>query len=310
VLGHKRVVVALLLTAALGGGADRPSAQGPVFRGGVEVVNIGLTVTDRKGTPITDLSRDQIEVFEDGVRQTVSYFSAGGDSVVAPPLHIGLLLDVSESMAQDIELTRTASIKFLNTLRDAEDVTVVDFDTRVRAARFSQSDFPRLVERIRRQKAEGFTAMYDAVGVYLEGAAGQTGRKVMLLYTDGGDTRSALRFRDVLDMLKASDVTVFVIGALDPQRSFGRNEQRMVMTQMAEASGGLAFFVTDIKQLDRIYAQIVSEIRAQYTVGYLSTNPRADGAWREVSIRLVARPDAGELRVRAREGYYAPYRVR
>src|SRR5439155_10595176 len=97
----------------------------------------------------------------------------------------GLMLDVSESMGDDIAFTRTAAVKFLNTLVDAVDITFVDFDTEVRVTRYAQVDFARLIERIRRQKVRGWTALYDAVGVYLDGAADQNGRKVMLLYTDG-----------------------------------------------------------------------------------------------------------------------------
>jgi Ca-activated chloride channel family protein len=292
-----------VLTGAVHASAQQP----PVFRGGVDLVNLGLTVTDRRGALITDLTAADVEIYEDGVRQTVQYFAAGGGTAGAPELHLGVLLDVSESMQQDIEFTRTAAIKFLNTLPDAVDITVVDFDTEVRAARFAQSDFPRLVERIRRQKVKGWTAMYDAVAVYVEGAAGLSGRKVMLLCTDGGDTRSALRLGDVLDLLKASDVTLFAIGSLDHQSAFGRNEQRSVLLQMAEATGGQAFFVSSVKQLDKVYAQIVGEIRAQYTVGYASSNVKADGQWREVKVRLT-RADARNLRVRARKGYYARHR--
>jgi len=126
-------------------------------------------------------------------------------------------------MGDDIRFTRTAAIKFLNTLTDAVDVTVVDFDTEVRAARYSQNEFARLIERIRQQKTTGLTALYDAIGVYLDGASSQTGRKIMLLYTDGGDTRSSLRMNELLDLLKASDVTVYVIGALDHQSSSARD---------------------------------------------------------------------------------------
>src|SRR6185503_21355658 len=99
-----------------------------------------------------------------------------------------------------------------------------------------------LIERIRQQKTDGNTALYDAIGVYLDGAAGQSGRKVMLLYTDGGDTRSALRFGELLDLLKASDATVYVVGQLEHQLQSGRGPQRQILRQIAEATGGQAFF--------------------------------------------------------------------
>src|SRR5439155_5932288 len=133
----------------------------------------------------------------------------------------------------------------------------------------------RAIERIRLQKARGWTALYDAIGVYLDNAGQQDGRKIMLLYTDGGDTRSALTLSDVMDLLKASDVTVYVIGELEHQSSFSRNEQRMVMQQMADVTGGQAFFPLSVKELDQMYEKVLAEVHAQYTLGYHSTNDKA-----------------------------------
>jgi Ca-activated chloride channel family protein len=283
--------------------------QTAVFRGGIDLVNIAVTVTDRRGNLVTELVADDFELFEEGRRQTIRYFATGEveSDATAPELHLGLLLDVSGSMEADIRFTRTASIRFLNMLVDAVDITVVDFDTEVRVARYAQTDFPRLIERIRQQKVRGWTALYDAIGVYLDGAAEQDGRKVMLLYTDGGDTRSVLRLRDVLDLLRASDVTVYAIGALQHQAASARTELRMVLQQIAEATGGQAFFPADIKDLDKVYEQVLAEIRAQYTLGYVSSNDKADGKWRRVEIKVKS-ADGRNLRVRSRKGYFAPYR--
>jgi VWFA-related protein len=282
-------------------------AQAPVFRGGIDLVHIGVTVADRNSSPVTGLSADDFEVYEDGQRQTVQYFAAGdvGDDADAVALRLGLMLDVSESMTDRIGFTRTASIKLLNTLSDAADVTLVDFDTEVRVARYSQQDFPRIVERIRQQKVRGWTALYDAIGVYLDGAAELTGRKIMLLYTDGGDTTSVLTLRDLLNLVKASDVTIYAVGAIDRRALTGRGDLRRVLQQISETSGGVAFFPTDEEDLEEVYERIVAEIRAQYTLGYVSTNSVVDGAWREVEIRLR---DGQHRRIRARKGYYAPYR--
>jgi VWFA-related protein len=282
--------------------------QVPVFRGGVDLVHLGVTITDRKGNLGTDLRAEDFELYEDGRKQTISYFAAGdavGDA--APPRHLGLMLDVSESMGEDMKFTKTAAIKFLNTLLDAVDITVVDFDTQVRVARYSQAEFARLIERIRQQKATGWTALYDAVGVYLDGAAGQDGRKIMLLYTDGGDTRSALTFHELIELLKASDVTVYAIGELEHQSASGRAEAQRILRQIAETTGGQAFFPLSVKELDTFYGKVLAEIRAQYTLGYLSTNEKTDGKWRKVEVKLV-RKDARDLRVRARSGYFAPFK--
>ena len=282
------------------------SGQEP-FRSRVDLVNLGVTVTDRKGNLVADLTVDDFELYEDGRKQTIRYFAAGDGDAAAPPMHLGLLLDVSESMGEDMSFSKTASIKFLNTLTDAVDITVVDFDTEVRAARYSQREFARLIERIRQKKASGFTALYDAIGVYLDDAGGQDGRKIMLLYTDGGDTRSSISFRELVELLKVSDVTVYPIGELEHQSSSTKNEQRMLLQQIAEVTGGQAFFPTAVKELDAVYDKVVAQIRAQYTVGYLSANEKADGAWRKVELKIV-RKDGRDLRVRSRKGYFAPYR--
>jgi Ca-activated chloride channel family protein len=280
-------------------------AQAPLFSGRIDLVNLGVTVTDRKSGLVTDLQAADFQILEDGRPQTIRYFATGEiDPDAAAPLHLGVLLDVSGSMAEDIAFMRTASIKFLNTLTDAEDITLVDFDTQVRVARYGQGDFARLVERIRQQKLGTYTAMYDAIGVYLDGADGQDGRKVMLLYTDGGDTRSSLGLGELMDLLKASDVTVYAIGAFDRGNAYA---QRMILQQMADATGGQAYFPTSVKELDKIYAQIEAEIRAQYTLGYVSANEKADGTWRKVEIK-VTRPGVKEVRIRSRKGYFAPLR--
>jgi Ca-activated chloride channel family protein len=293
-----RPAIALLMTLA------SAIQQVPVYRGAVDLVNLAVIVTAKTGALVSDLTADDFDIYEDGRKQTIRYFASGQEDGAGPALHLGLLLDVSESMGEDLGFTKTAAIKFLNTLTDAADITILDFDTEVRAARFSQQEFARVVERIRQKKAAGFTALYDAVGVYLHDAGEQDGRKIMLLYTDGGDTRSAIPLHELMDLLKASDVTVYPIGALEHQSASARSQQRMILERMAEVSGGQAFFPTSVKDLDSIYDKVVAHIRAQYTLGYLSTNDKADGTWRKVEIRLNRK----DLRPRARQGYFAAYR--
>jgi VWFA-related protein len=278
--------------------------QVPVFRAGVDLVNLGVTVADKKGTLITDLTANDFEIYEDGKKQTLRYFAGGDAANAGPPMHLGLLIDVSESMGEDMSFTKTAAVKFLNTLTDAVDVTVVDFDTEVRTARFSQAEFARLIERIRQKKASGNTALYDAIGVYLDGAGGQDGRKVMFLYTDGGDTRSSIPLHELMDLLKASDVTVYAIGELEHQSSSTKVQQRMIIQQIADVTGGQAFFPAAVKDLDGVYEKVVAQIRAQYTVGYLSTNEKTDGGWRKVDVKVTRK----DLRVRSRRGYFAPFK--
>ena len=188
-------------------------------------------------------------------------------------------------------------------------MTLVDFDTEVRVAKYGQQDFPRMVERIRARRPDGSTALYDALGVYLDGASEDEGRTILVLYTDGGDTRSALAFSDVMTLIRASDVTIYTVGFLEHQSSNLRVEQRARLFQIAEATGGQAFFPSAMKDVEAAYDKIVAQIRAQYSFGYASTNATHDGQWRKVEIR-VKRPDLKDLKIQTRRGYFAPFTER
>lgn len=299
---------AVLTTLLLACGAHAAAAQAVVFRAGVDLVNFSVTVTNRDGELVTDLTREDFEVYDERRQQTITYFASGTSGEEADlPLHLGLLFDTSGSMSEDLELSRSAAVKFLNALPSAESMTLVDFDTEVRVARYGQADFPRLVERIRMRKPDGWTALYDALGVYLDGAESQVGKKVLILYTDGGDTRSSITFSEAVDLLKLSDVTVYAIGFLDHQGGRDRLAQRQRLTRFAGLTGGLVFFPSRAEVLDQVYEQIRQEIEAQYSLGYLPADLEMDGRWRDVEIRIV-RPDAKHLKIRTRQGYFAPYR--
>jgi Ca-activated chloride channel family protein len=302
-----RAAVASLLVVA---GTIPSLAQ--TFRARVDLVHFPVVVTDKQGAPVTGLTREDFEIVEEGKGQSISYFSVGdpedgGRLGEVLPLHLGLALDTSGSMEQDLHDVRTAVVKFLNANASAADVTLVDFDTEVRVGRYAATEYARLIERIRMRKADGWTAFYDALGVYLSGAAAQDGQKILLVYTDGGDTRSSMTFSDLLDLLKASDVTLYAIGYLERQSSSVRNQLRMELQRMAAVTGGQAFFPSSVKELDKIYESIQREIAARYSLGYVSNDTRMNGAWRKVEIKLK-RHDLKHVKLRARPGYFAPFR--
>ena len=275
----------------------------PAFRAGVDLVTFAVTVVDRRGNLVTDLGPGDFEIIEDGQRQTVKHFAQGLGEDEGPATHLGLMVDTSGSMERDLNLARTAAIKFLNMVPEAEDITLVDFDTEVRVTRYPQSDFARLVERIRMRKPDGWTALYDALGVYLDGASRQDGRTILVMYTDGADSRSRLRYGELLDLLKASHVTVYAVGLVERTGRM-RSEVTMRLRQIVETTGGQAFFPSSLSDLDEAYEKVLAEITAQYHLGYLSTNAAQDGTWRDVEI-TVNRPG---VTLRSRKGYFAPYR--
>jgi Ca-activated chloride channel family protein len=292
---------AMLATTGLAG----PGGQS-TFKSGVEVVGFGVTVLDRRGAHVSDLTAGDFEIREAGQEQTISYFARGNDEAPSEPLHLGLLFDTSGSMEEDLRFSRDAAIKFLSAPTHPVDITLVDFDTDVRVARFTDTDFPRLVERIRRRPAKGYTALYDAIGMYLHGASDQAGRKILVVYTDGGDTSSAQTFDDTLTLLRASDVTVYSIGFMAHTSALTKFQDESRLRQIAGMTGGQAFFPTAMKDLDAAYQKVAAEMRAQYSLGYISTNQARDGAWRRVDIR-VKRAGLRNLTIRSRRGYFAPY---
>ena len=248
----------ILGTAIVAAAATGVLGQQGRFRTEVDLVNVAVMVMDRQGNFISDLKPDDFALFEDGLQQHVTHFLRGDTDADALNLRLGLLLDTSGSMQEDIALARTAAIRFLKELPEAHDVTLVDFDTEVRVARYGLADLPRLIERIRTRKTDGWTALYDAMGIYLDGMHGQDGRKILVVYTDGGDTRSAQTFTDIVDMLKASDVIVYGIGFLQHQPTSVRNEQKLRLQQLADVTGGQTFFPTSSKALTQVFDQIVS----------------------------------------------------
>ena len=270
------------------------------FRSGVDLVSFVVVASDKKG-PVAGLTKDDFTILEEGKPQTIQFF-AQGDVSARMPLRLGLLFDVSGSMGLDIDLSKTAAIKFMNAVEHAKDVTLVDFDTEVRLARYSPDDYPRLIERIRAKKVDGWTALYDAIGVYLNGMAMEEGQKVLVLYTDGGDTRSRMSITQIIELLKWIDVQVYAIGFIEHQGS-ARTEQRMRLEQIASATGGRAFFPTSKEQLDDFYEEILDELNGRYTIGYIS-NSTARPGFRKVDIRIT-NPAYRNLKIRARNGYYA-----
>jgi VWFA-related protein len=316
-VGHRslalslRLAVLVVLVAVVALGSLTVTGQ-QRFKAGVDLVQFSVILTDKQGTPITGLKAEDFEILEEGKPQTITYFSEGdpedgaslGDAM---PLHLGLTLDTSGSMERDIHDVRKAAINFLNANYAAIDFTLVDFDTEVRVTRYGDDEVERLIERIRRRKPDGWTALFDAVGVYLNSVGPLDGQKIMLLYTDGGDTRSELTFSDTIDLLKSSDVTLYAIGYLEYQSSSARTQQQSQLQRMAAVTGGQAFFPSSIKELDKIYEKIQREIAARYSLGYLSSDTRKDGAWRKVDIKLK-RQDLKGAKLRTRSGYFAPYR--
>ena len=293
--------LAALAVAAMAGVAWLEGRAQQQFRAGVDLVRLPVVVSGRDGVLVRGLAADAFEIREDGVVQTIAAFAEGapGDAV---PLHVGLLLDASGSMEKDLREAANAAVQFVTALEEAADVTFVDFDSAIRIGRFEPASYPRLFERIRSPKADGMTALYDAIASYVRGADARPGQHVLLMYTDGGDSASRINYSQLLDLLRAGNVIVYALGYLENQSGTARVANQMQLGSIARESGGDAFFPGSVRDVTKAYARILDELGSRYTLGYVSTNTKADGRYRKIQVRLSG-PEHRSARVRARPGY-------
>ncbi len=294
------------LIAAASAGAQEPASQEPAFRTGVDLVSLNVTVTDRNSRYVTDIDVDRFRVYEDGALQDITFFNR-----TQLPIALSLLMDTSASMTEKMGTAQHAAIGFAERLRPEDLASVIDFDSRVEIRQGFTNTLDDLAAAIRRTSAGGSTSLYNAIYISLKEltkiattAAGDIRRQAIIVLSDGEDTSSLVDFDEVLELAKRSDTVIYSIGlrSRDIRTRRGFREADFVLRQLAQETGGRAFFPDEVDDLAAIYAQISDELSSQYTLGYSSKNPLRDGQWR----RLVVRIDQPNVAARTKQGYYAP----
>ena len=301
-----RNVPAIAASTSQAGRAGQPP-QVP-FRAGVDLVSLNVTVSDGSARYITDLSQEEFNVFEDGVKQDVTFFNKTN-----LPIALCLLLDTSASMDTKLPTAQEAAIGFAKRLRQQDLAEVIDFDSRVVVLQNFTNGLQELEQAIRKTSAGGSTSLYNAVYIALKDLkrvvarnSEEIRRQAIIVLSDGEDTSSLLPFEEVLDLAKRSETAIYSIGLRSPDgpgtTSKGFKEAEFVMRQFSQETGGRAFFPNQLSDLTNVYGQISDELSSQYTVGYTSKNPKRDGSWRRIVVR-VARPN---MTARTKLGYFAP----
>ncbi len=265
------------------------------FRGAVQAINLSVVVTDKKGRFIPDLTETEFELYEDDVRQEINFFTSE-----VTPVTLLLLLDASTSVRESVDGIKEAASNFVSKLWDGDQAIIADFNDRIRFSSHFSGDIDRLIASIQSLYPSGWTALYDSVLFSLDKVSEAPGRKALLVFTDGDDSRSMgqgseMSSKDAIEGAKLSEVTIYSIG-------LGRGVNKGFLKKLSEETGGASFFPGGIGELNRDFDEIQNELHSQYRVAYVPSNKELKGEWRTIKIRIKDRDD---LVVRTRQGYYA-----
>jgi VWFA-related protein len=300
-------------------GKENSQDKIPTFRKNVTVVNVLMNVKDKHGTLVPGLSKDHFELLEDGKPQIIKYFSANSDQ----PLTVGLLIDSSYSMSRTLPEEKVVAGGFLQKVLTPKDLAfVISFDVSVDLLQDLTSDMHLIRSGLNKARintnttgmapgpmgnpgpvptAQGNnkgTLLFDATYLAANEVLGrQSGRKAIVILTDGDDVGSKLRLKDAIEAAQKADVVSYVLLITDPMFASNYGD----MNKLCEQTGGRIFHVTHPDKLDKAFEEIAAELRSQYSLGFSSDNPTNDGKFRKLEVR-----SKDGYKIQARKGYYPP----
>jgi Ca-activated chloride channel family protein len=259
----------------------------------VDAVELYTTVTD-KGRPVPGLQASNFKVFEDGVIQKVESF----EYVKNLPLTLGVIVDTSASMLESLAETQAAALSFLDfSVGEKDRAFTVSFDNEPYLLTKLTNRKDRLFRSLAGLRAEGSTALYDAIIYGLYQFTGVKGKKALVVLSDGKDTASKFDYETLVEYVKRAGISIYGIGL---KISGADLEVKYKLNKLAQATGGQTFYVDSAKNLESVYRQINEDLRSQYLLTYYSTNATGKDKWRKVEIKV----EPTSLQARAITGYY------
>jgi VWFA-related protein len=320
-----RILLALATCAAVFGQAppQKPEDAPPAIRVDVDVVNVLVSVRDKRGALIPSLEKNDFTILENGKEQPIKYFTRETDL----PLTIGLLVDVSRSQENLIGIERNAASQFFaSVLRKKDEAFLISFGEESELLQDYTNSSRLLNEGLSRLRVSSGvggigpgpvptasqprgTVLYDAV--YLaasEKLSTEVGRKVIVVITDGVDEGSRLTLNKAVEAAQKADAVIYSIDYSDPgfySRGFGTfnigGGGEGTLRKLSEETGGRVYKVDRKHTLDQVFKDIQDEMRSQYAIGYTPLNDVKDGAYRRLEVKLASK----DLKAQARKGYYA-----
>ncbi len=273
----------------------------------VDLALVNVTITDPYNRLVTGLDMENFRVFEDSTEQEIAHFS--NEDV---PVSIGVILDLSGSMANKIDKSRLAALQFFKTANPQDEFFLVSFNDRAQLVSPFTSSIEELQSHLMYTAAHGRTAMLDAIYLGLSQMKGaRNSKRALLIISDGGDNHSRYSERDIQNFVKEADVQLYAIGIYEAAGSRPTPEEASgpaLLSDVTDLTGGRTFTVSNLNDLPDIAIKISMELRNQYVLGYRPSNKQHDGKWRKIKIKL--RPPKGlpPLNVYAKSGYFSPGR--
>lgn len=284
---------------------DQQNEPAATFKVNVKLVNVFATVTDQNGAPIGGLTKDDFQVYEDGVQQDIAVFARES----ALPLSIILGIDASLSTRKDLPLEIESARRFSRAiLRPVDALSVMQFSEIVKEVVPFTSNLQRIDRGIGNIKSGAATALYDAIFLGAEALQNRQGRKVMVLITDGGDTMSQTSYQEAVRAAQISETILYAIIMVPIEASAGRDlGGEHALIQITKDTGGKYYYATSTTQLDQAFRQISDELRTQYLIAYYPPKKSFSDFRRikiEVDPTVAHLPPGTEVHVSSRTGYY------
>jgi Ca-activated chloride channel family protein len=268
-----------------------------------DLVTVNVTVMDPYGRFVTGLDKSSFEVFDDKVKQTISFFSDED-----APVSLGVIFDVSGSMGgEKISRAREALARFIETSHQGDEYFLIGFNNRAQLLLDRTRNSDALMDKLTFVSTKGQTALYDAAYLGVEKVTRGTHQKrAVLLISDGQDNSSRYTFSELRRQLKETDVIIYAIGIVNGQNDSSLDlGGRAILEELAGVSGGKAFFPGTSAEMNDTFERIALELRTQYSIGYRPSNFANDGKWHKLKVKVQPPRGMSRLFVRSKEGYYA-----
>jgi Ca-activated chloride channel family protein len=300
---NKALFAALLVGATLTLGAQQklvPSTPAQAVPG---TVALSVSVTDDKNRTFGGLGRENFTIYENDRPQQIASFDRTDE-----PYSIGIILDLSGSMASKLNPSRQSILRFIHSANPQDEFFVVGFSDHVGLIQDFTNSADSVQTSLAAVGASGKTALLDALDFGLaKMKEARYARKALVLVSDGADNRSNITEGKLREQVRGADVQVYSIGIFDPYAPTPQERSGpQLLDDLGEETGGRLFRVDNLAEMGDIAEGISNELRNQYLIGYRPIDPTLDGKWRKVKVKINPSPGLPRLKVHARIGYYAP----